>query len=292
MSWIFYSSAVVITSILYVLISKKILNDKEDHDPIAYASIAFLIVAVYATVFYALTSFTITDFQHLLNPQIIFLLAIDFILYTIAPSLYYRVLKKLPASEVQILYTLLGMFALFIGAIFGTELFHLNRLLGGVLILSAVAIVTQQDGKWKIGTYALMLIFSTVLYGAAAVADNFIITKSLFTIPFFQIIQFGIPGLLLLVVNPKSAKRVKGLVTHGRTIKTMLGNSFFFFLNYLFIFKSYKSGGSASQVNMFYSIETIIIVIFAAIFLKERNRLVLKIIASILATAGVVLLSQ
>lgn len=292
MSWIFYSTIVVITSILYVLISKKILNDKEDHDPVAYASIAFLIVAVYATIFYAVTSFTVTDFQHLLDPRIILLLAIDFILYTIAPSFYYRVLKKLPASEVQILYTLLGMFALFIGAILGTELFHLNRLLGGIFILGAVVLVTQQDGKWKLGKYALMLIFSTVLYGAAAVADNFIITKSLFTIPFFQIIQFGIPGLMLLVVNPKSAKRVKSLVTHGKTIKTMGVNSFFFFLNYLFIFKAYKSGGSASQVNMFFSIETVITVIFAAIFLKERNRLVLKITASLLATMGVILLAQ
>lgn len=214
------------------------------------------------------------------------------IVYAIAPSLYWRVLKKLPASEVQILYTLVGMFALFIGTFIGTEVFHVNRLIGGVLIISAVVLVTKQKGHWKLGKYALMLILSTVIYGAAVVADNYIITRSFFTIPFFEIVQFGIPGILLFFVNPKTIRRVKGVILHKKTITTMLLTSFFFFLNYLFIFKAYKDGGAASQVNMFFSIETVITVIFAALFLRERNRLVLKIIASLLATVGVILLSQ
>ena len=291
MSWIFYAFLTVVSSIGLVLISKKVLNDEGDHDPIAYAGVSFLIVAVYASIFYAVTSYTPSDFKNLLNPSFIPILAFDFIAYAIAPSLYWRVLKKLPASEVQILYTLVGMFALFIATFVGTEVFHITWLLGGALILAAVALITKQEGKWNIGKYALLLIFSTVVYGAAVVADNYIITRQLFTIPFFEILQFGIPAILLFLINPKSPGKIGKMLRHKKVLLPLFVASFFFFLNYLFVFQAYKSGGAASQVNMFLAVETVAFVVFAAVFLKEREKLWLKIIASILATVGVILLS-
>lgn len=291
MLWLLYASGVVATSIVYVLLSKKILNNEENFDPIAYAAVAFLIVAIYSLIFYVITSFSIRDFASFIDPTHIKIYTIDFILYALAPSIYYRVLKKLPASEVQIIYAFVGFFALLFGVLFGTELFHFLRLIGGIIILSAIYLVTQKNGKWKLEYHALLLILATVLYGGAAVTDNYIITQHFFSIPFFQTIQFGIPALILLAINPKSIKRITPLFKNTKAIWTTAINSFFFFLNYLFIFKAYASGGTTSQVNMFFSLETVFIVIFSAIFLKETTNLKTKLFAGLLATIGVAFLT-
>lgn len=59
----------------------------------------------------------------------------------------------------------------------------------------------------------------------------------------------------------------------------------------LSVYTAYQIGRNAAQISSINNTQTILIVILAAIFLKERDRLPSKIVAACLSVAGIILLS-
>lgn len=290
MSWIIYCFIAILFTVTYSLISKKILSHKDDHDPVAYASTLFVGVAGYSFIFYLISGAQSSDFANLLSSQVLPILILNVVLYSIAPSLYYRALKRLPASEVTILYALTGIYTLILGVTLGMETFFMIRLVGAIFILLSTVLVSFKEGKWKINKYMGMMFVATLVYAAAAITDKIIISKEYFSLLFFQTLSFGIPSILILLINPKSIKYLPK-VYRKRTLFTVFLNALFFFISFFAIYNAYKVGGDTSQVNLVMSTETVAMVIFAAIFLNERKHLFLKIIAAISATVGIYLLA-
>ena len=136
--WYIFAFLSVFFSVTYGIISKKILNDEDNHDPIAFASSLFLVVAICSGVAYLLSMPDImSDLSSFANPQVLLILGANLSLYTIAPSIYWRALKHLPISEVSILFDLTAVYILIFGISFGTEQFSMTRLIGGLLIVGA-----------------------------------------------------------------------------------------------------------------------------------------------------------
>ena len=53
---------------------------------------------------------------------------------------------------------------------------------------------------------------------------------------------------------------------------------------------AYKTGGATSQVSLVLSTDTVLLVAGAVIFLGERKDVLIKLLAGLLAVAGVILL--
>lgn len=291
--WYIFAFLSVAFSVSYGLISKKLLNDEDDHNPIVFASALFSAVAGFSLIAYIATNPNIQkDLTAFSDPTVLLFLSINVVMYTIAPSFYWRALKHLPASEVSILYDLTTVYIFILGVTLGTEAFSITRLIGGLLIVGAVLILgfsTAKKNKFKVNKYFWMLMAATFLYALAALTDNIIVSRDYFSPLFFQILSFGVPSLLILVINPGTMPRLKN-VYNFKVYRYILLNGLFFFGSFWAIYKAYDVGGVTSEVNFVTSSETILTVVLAGLFLKERDHLGVKIFCSILAGYGIYLL--
>ncbi len=292
-NWIFFSLLSVACSVTYSLLSKKVLNNEDDHDPIAYASTLFQTVAILSAIAYFFTSFNPKDFQALTNLEVWKILLPNLILYSVGPSLYWRALKHLPASEVSILYNLTTLYIFILAVSFGTETFSVIRLIGGLCIVAAAIIIgifNQHKSKVKVNKYFWMLMASTILYAFAALTDNVIITKAYFSPLFFQMINFGIPSVLILLINPFTFKHLKKMY-RPKVLKHIWMNGVFFFISFWAIFQAYKSGGVTSEVNFVLATETVLTVALASFLLGEKKHMKMKILCACIVSVGIYLLS-
>lgn len=287
--WLVAAFSGVAFTVTYELMTKNVLNQKENHHPTAFAAVAFLTVSAYAFIAYVITGVKPQDFEHLYHFQMSGLLLADILLYTIAPFFYYRALKRLALSEVTILYTLTGIFALIVGVFLGTEPFYFSRLLGGVIILLSVGLLAFQEGKWKIDKGFWLMLGATFFYALAATADNQLISRGYFSIFFIVAITFGVPALLLLLFD-RSARAHFSRMLSRKIFPTIAISGFFFLASFSSLFIAYQWGGTTSQVSFVLCTEVVVVVILSAIFLNERDNMKKKVIAAILACIGVFLL--
>lgn len=290
--WLLFALLAVGFTVIYEVFTKKALTTEDDHDPVAYASSLFAVVAGVSFIAYLFSGVHASDFNALLNPQLLLILPINLLMYSIAPSLYWRALKKLPASEVAILYDLTSFYIFIFGITLGTEKFQLVRLLGGIFIVGSAIILgvkTQWAGKFRVNKYFLMMMVATVLYAFAALTDNAIISKHYLSPLFFQVLNFGVPAGLILLLNPKSRSHLHK-VYNPRVFKFTAVYGLLFFGSFWAIFQAYAAGGDTSEVNFVLASGTIAMVLAAALFLNERKYLVLKVICAVLTFVGIYLL--
>lgn len=288
MTWLFFSVVSLVLTVSYGLISKKALSGEANLQPIPYASATFIYVGLVILIIYLFQGANPNDFHSLFQPQIFLVLCLNFVIYTLAPSFFYPALKKIPLSIVTIIYSLSGFLAFIIGVILRTSPFDSSRLIGSLFIISAVTLVSFKMKDIKRMKLLPKLFAATFFYSLAAVLDS-VLLKS-FSIFFYLSLTFGIPGLLLPLFNPHSIKNLKSLYTL-RNYPYVIVYGFFASANFYFVFRAYLSGGSPAQVYSILALESVITVITAAIFLKERSHLLLKISAAILAGIGIYLLS-
>ena len=99
-----------------------------------------------------------------------------------------------------------------------------------------------------------------------------------------------IPGILLLPLNLLSPKKIIQPY-RKKNLRLVVISALPIALSFFFTFRAYHFGGTAGQVYSVLSLEAVITVIAAAIFLKERQDLILKALAAIVAGLGVYLLA-
>jgi drug/metabolite transporter (DMT)-like permease len=288
--WYWFSFISLASTVLYGLVSKRVLNESHKLDPVSYASPLFLCVGIASIVVHFLLGGSLDEFLIFLTPSLLGPTIIVVLLYSIAPSFYWRALKQLPLSETTILYSMTGVYILIIGITLGLEGFSPVRTLGAILVIFSIVLVLLREGRWKISRYTWMMIFGTAVYAVAALTDNFIIVQNNASILPYQAINFSVPAFLILILNPKSITGAISVYKDRNYLKWIFVNAFFYFVSFFSIFKAYEAGGATSQVNIFLSTETIVLVILSAIFLKERENLKIKLLAAIIASLGVYLI--
>lgn len=289
MTWIVLAAASLLLTITYGLVVKDTLSDKKaDYDPIAYASAIFIIVGIIFAIIWIFSGKISSDILSISNPYVFKLTVLSMIIYTIAPSFYYRALKKLPFSVITIIYSSVGLFALLIGLLFKLNSFYLTSLFGSSLIVVSVVMVSFKGTELKSNRYLLYMFLATFFYALGATVDSQLIPH--YSTVFYAMITFGVPGILILLnflspkklIQPYKKENIRSVITSG----SVMGASLFC------VFESYRAGGTSSQVYSILAMEAILSVIFAAIFLKERKDLFLKIMAAIIAGIGVFFLTR
>lgn len=291
MDWLLFVLIAVGFSVLYSLISKALLNTKEDYNPIAYAFVLFTHVALVTLVVYLFTGGNFGEVGNLFRPEILPWLVINLLAYTLAPSLFYRALKRMPISEVSILYVFTSVYVLIINSFLLKTIPSEIRIIGAVLIVIANILVSISQESWRFGKYFLMMIGATLFYAVGAITDSRIIESGSISNLLFQLVNFGIPAFLLLLVNRISIKQLRPLFRMN-TYRVIVVNAVFFFVYFYALYRAYSSGGDVTAVNLIFSSETVILVILSALLLKERQHFGRKLVAGIIVGAGVFLLSQ
>lgn len=280
MSWFILAIASTLSLTVATLYLRLTMKDEES-DPFSF-SIVFqfaltLIIGTYAVY----KGFVFPPAN--LWPQYL----LSAVLYATGTYCGFVAAKKLGASEVTILSTTGSVIAIILGILFLHESFGPIRLLGAILILSSI-IFLFANKKLNFSNGIWFAVLSSVLYSLAGVNDVTII-RVYDPVSYVALISF-LPGVILCLIKPKALLRLKPLLK-VKSLTNMLLFCFFYGIQAITYYLALSHGAGISQMNPISKSEIILVVLFAAIFLGEREHMKKKIISAVLVTIGVLLLT-
>lgn len=256
-------------------------HDKSD--PYSYAIVFHLLLGILNLAF---GLFIGANFTY--HPESTFYLILSSVLWGITSVFLFKALQLLESSEVTILSTLRVPITILAAIILFNESFGVQRILGTVIILLATLLVTNTKGRFKFNAGIFYVLGVALFSGLGIVTDSFSVKH--FDVVFYNTVTNFLIVPLLLIFKPKALKQWTHFFTSGFLIR-MLPLGLFSTaqaISYLF---SLTTEGNTSQIAAIRQSQLIVTVLLAVLFLQERSNLSRKIVAAVLVTLGVFLLS-
>jgi len=255
-------------------------DDKSD--PFAY-SLAFQLMCALLVGLFAFT----WGFVALPILELPFNFLVATVLYAAGTLLVLKALQTTEASKTTILGSSSALWTIIVALIFLGESFDLSKVIGVVVILGGIVFVSLKRESFSSNRGDLYVLGSALCYGVAFANDTFILRQS--DALSYLAVAFLLPGLLILVLRPKTIKDLK-LFLNPRVLLRMTIMSIFYSASAITIYLAYQKGGAASQLAPIGQSVVILTVLLAAIFLGERENLGKKLVAATMTTVGILLL--
>lgn len=282
MLWLVFALVSVCALSVATILQRKLLKD-EKSDSHVYA-IAFqlgcaALVAVYAFIH----GFSLPQFLSM--PWNFLLMAV---LYGSGTWLLFRALKTTEASEVTIVTSIRAVVTVLSAILFLHEPFGLMRAFGMLLVLGSVILVSWHGEKVRFSKGTLFSLGMAVCYGLAVTNDAFIL-KTADPLS-YTAVSFLLPGLFLVITKPTALKKLPLLFTKKLFWKIALMCLIYSTASIAF-YLALSVGAPASQLGPINQMSVVFTVLLASLFLNERENIGRKILAALLAVAGVLLLA-
>ncbi len=281
MSWYFWVLFSVITTAIANLLQRILMREKES-DPLASAILFQFVTGIITGIFAFWKGFVPFPIgQYFWN----FLLSS--FLWGFGTFFLFRALQTLGASEVAILSSLGAVVTIVSSIFFLGESFNVQKTIGTILIVSAIFLVNMKKGGFVFGKGTWYAVITAMFYGLAVTNDAYIL-KTYDAVSYTALISF-FPGILLLALKPRAIYAFKQL-KNLRFFKNMLLLSLFYSAQAIAYYVALEVGVAASQLAIIYKSNIILTVILATIFLREKERIIGKLFAAFLVTAGVLMI--
>ncbi len=216
-------------------------------------------------------------------------LILNGVLVAIASLAMFQATKYTEAGEYTIIGTFSAFVNLFVVTIFLGEPLTITKIIGTLLIILSIFTVTEFSQKEKLAWHKghLYTLISAISFGAVFASESYVASQ----IGVLQdlLVGFLLPGLLVLALRPRALEKVRQLVTKEYLSK-IISFSVLYLLGAITVFRAYVSGGDAGKIYGISNSSVIVTVILATIFLGEKDKPFRKILATISAFAGVMLL--
>jgi len=280
MNW-FPLALIGIFSISAANVFRRVAMKGEKSDPLVSAIIFQFLCTIITGVYTLFRGFVAPPLAALwLN----FLLSTVF--YALGTLTYFRAAKKIGASEIAIISASSAAVTIVASIIFLSERFTLEQGIGTLIIIVSVVLVEMKK-RLAVNSGAIYAALGASFYALAVVSDTYILRR--YDPVSYATIMLFLPGVLLLVVQPQVVRKF----AQGINRKYLL-NMFFYSALYsvqaITYYMALSMGAHASQMGPIFKAEIILTILIAAIFIKERENLGLKIFSGVLATIGVLLI--
>ncbi len=283
MNWILPAIIAVVLASISRVIQKWIFVGSQISSEVS-STIYQLMTGLIILVFAAINGLNFNGFSNL-----IINLILTAVLYAGMNYYLFKSFKQSEASIVTILFSTNAVWMLFASAIFLNESITIQKLIGIALIIGVTAVISSESGKFKFDSKLVYPLIAAFLLGLAFVNDAYILNSvDLLT---YLAIAFILPGLVLLFsLIPQGKFGELKKVTKPDIFKNVLLSVVYAFSTIL-TFYSYTIGAEASVVGPLQQLSVFGTVILSYILLNERKNPIKKIIATVLAIAGGVILS-
>lgn len=279
MSWLFLLSINVVAISIASLFQR--LAMKEEKNDVVLSTTIFQFLLGLIVFPYAISRGFIFPSLATLWPLFLF----SAVLYAIGSVMFFKSIKLIEASEMTVLAGAGAIVTMICAYFFLGERLVWSQYLGAILVLVSILIIAYRGKRFVFNKGALLALFATSLFAFATISDVLVI-KSYDAISYAAIMSV-FPGIVLLFLYPK---RMFGL---AKAVKTIDKNLVIYTLIYsigVITFYSALNKAMLSQVSVVAKTNIILTVIFAAIFIKENDRLWQKIIAAMICMVGVMLI--
>ncbi len=209
-------------------------------------------------------------------------------LWGICQVFLFKALQLVEASELTIVSGLRIVVTILASIVFLGQVFTGWNVLGTILILAATFLVVNLGKGFAINKGLLYTLVMTFFAGLAIVADSANVQQyDVFT---YSAYSNFLSALFIFAFYPKSLRQWKHFVQPGFLVK-MLPLAVFSATQGVLYLMALTYGGNTAQVGTIRQASVIVTVLLAIIFLNERGNLGRKLLAAVLVTAGVFLLS-
>jgi uncharacterized membrane protein len=279
-SWQFHLIAYLVAVTVFFQFNRLAVRDAKDN---AAATILLQIVAIATSI--ALVPFSPLTFPAQLG--VFGLLALACLFYTFNDRLQTPVRKHLPVSTYTLLLQFTQVFLFIYGVVLFQEPFTLAHLLGVLMIIGANCLLLYKRGEFVMNKYMIFAIMAALSAATAISIDVGIANQ--FNLPLYIAITLTIPAILIMSAERVSHQRLKAEYKNS-TIKWYLITGVAWAASIYFGLRSLQLGEMTTVVPL-QALSVLLNVIVAYIFLKERQQMAKKLIASLFVIIGVVSLS-
>ena len=279
-SW--YILAIInVVSISVGALFQKLSMKKNESDPVA-SSVIFQFLLGFITLVYAyLNGFRLPPVQ--LLPYFV----TSGVLYALGTIAYFKAYKFIGASEVTVLGGAGVITTIIASFLFLHDTLTLRQIIGVILIISAVIVVNITRKKFTVNAGTWLALLGTSAYGLAVVSDSYIV-RQYHAISYLPLISF-LPGIFIFLAFIRRARSI------CREVMRVDRNLVIFILLYavqaITFYAALGVGALVSEISIISRTAIILTVILAMIFLKETKDVLRKILAAVLTTLGVLLVT-
>lgn len=282
MTWQILITLCIILTAIATLLQKVIMKD-DKVDPIASAIFLQIIMSIITFGFLIISGNT--DFTGI--DKIIPNLLVMMVLIGSFYFFLFKSLKLVDASLFAVINSTRAVFTIFTSTIILSEGLNLKQMTGVILVLLSIALVLLKRNQIKFGKGELFCFSAAIAMGIAPTNDR----MALFVFPVAPYIFLSslLPALFLIITNLSSIPKMKVFSDSSIFSKFFLMSVIQLSTLALFL-KALQIGNNSSQITIITESYIIVTVILGIIFLKETNNLKRKIIGSIIAFIGIILI--
>jgi drug/metabolite transporter (DMT)-like permease len=282
MNWYFYLSFSIILISFNGLFHRSLLKDS-DSSPQAQTVVFLGLGGLLA----ALIALSQNKLDLYFPEPILWNLALIVLLLTPAYVLKYKAYQLIGASEV-VMFSVTGRLWNVVGGyLFLHELLTPKIVFGAILILCGVMLSRYEKKKFVFNKGVLIVLLASLLFGFGDI-NNFQVLKFMDSSTFL-VYSYFLPVVSIIAIQPQTIKKIRYYFQLNRAIKVILlslGDT----IGMLMLFLSFQAGGPASVIGPLRATSIIITTLLAIVILKERGNILNKVVGSIIAATGAVLL--
>lgn len=197
--------------------------------------------------------------------------------------LFFKGVKRLDAGTAQIAFSSIIIWGVMLSIAFLNSHFSITQLFGIFLLLAAIIMIQYQERRLKLNIGVIYIIISAAFFAVFQVASA-AVARAVSPATYLSLTYFG-AAVLFCLIYPKVIK--KDLISLKKAVKLTFINTLFAsiasLLYFVFAYFAYQRAPDRGIVVILLTSQVILSVIFGMIFLKERDHILRKLVASILA---------
>ncbi|OGC80644.1 MAG: hypothetical protein A2W07_08155, partial [candidate division Zixibacteria bacterium RBG_16_43_9] len=204
----------------------------------------------------------------------------------ITSVLAFKALKSIEASEYVILFSSSRMWVVAGAFVFLQENFSTGKVIGTLVILFGIALAEWKKQRIVLNQGALLALAGAFCFAATELVSFFILRQ--FDANSFTVYSYLLPVVALLVIHPKTMKRLSFYLRPKNAVN-LTAVSIGDLVATLCLFYAYQLGRNAAQIGPIMASQTILSVLLAILFLKERRYIFNKVVGAMVVVAGIIL---
>lgn len=278
-NWKFWVILYLISAVIFAQTFKKSNRNMKNAGSLTILLEVF--TALFAILF--IPFFTI-KFSHDIN--IYLTLLVVTIIYAMTDRLNIEARYGLDPSVFSMLKQLSTVFLIILGFIFLKEEIVLKKVVGSTLIIISNVMLAFDKGKFKLNKYFIMSFISNFLF-AVAMLINVNISDN-FNIAIYTIFTVFTPSIFIFILGKHSIKELKSeFELYDK--KAFLISAFTWCLMLISSVMAYQLG-SVTLIAPLLTLTSILNTMYEYFINKDKNKIIQKVIASIMIILGVIII--
>lgn len=208
-------------------------------------------------------------------------------LITVGSVYAFKGFKYIEAGEHTILLTSSKLWSLSGAVVLLGELLTARKLVGALLIVAGVIIAEWRKNKFQLNAGAVYVLVAAMSYTGGEVL-SFLMLRN-FDSTAFLIYGSVISAIMIAVTSPSMFAKL-AFYAKPKNLTNIVIVSINDTLATLFLFNAYQLGRNALQIGPIMATQTIVTVILAYLFLREKDHMPQKIVGALMAVGGMILL--